>query len=536
MSEYPHSVNGEPKMSESTQPILTFKKQSEDYGRLSQLFENATVDLPTSMPLKNKWVVWEQIVKTHDQRHNSDYKGHTRQLVSFDSVQSFWNLWFNIPQPSELSTTHRLTRECTDGTEHIVDAIMVFRDGIEPMWEDPMNKDGGHFDYRFKFSEVSQMLVDEYWNNIVLGLIGSSMPQADLINGVRLVDKLATKFPVVRIEVWFQNLGDTNDAMQLMKSVGACMARRLATRLAAGRHRLRRPTAVGFEATGGVNCAGRYSWNGAESCLAASWSKRDAHSRSIRKADFTGDGRAILSVAADKRVTLTDVEGQAVKWQGRGHSAPINTFCFVDKHTVVTGDDDGEMRVLPTSWAPYLSPGLLSGKNGQELLAICDDQLGCFDLRNAKVSLQGMSDHVEHELQCFTYVRGMSKVVCGSNTGHLCLFTYGRWGDLDDRIPIHTNSVESVVPFHEDAVVVGGDDGKVHVVSVFPNEVRGSLGTISNVGIPTSNTDSLCINGSSNLLGFVADFQRICVVPTDEISGLLQGNVADPGFFGELWD
>ncbi|GFE55171.1 translation initiation factor [Babesia ovis] len=200
----------------NTNPMLTFNKKSDDYRRVSQLFESCNLDLSSPLPLKNKWVIWEQIVKGHDSRNNADYKCHTRPLVSFDSVQ-----------PSELSTTHRLSRECNDGSEHVVDAIMVFRDGIEPMWEDVMNKDGGHFDYRFKPGEVSQVNVDEYWNNIVLGLIGSNMPHAHLINGVRLVDKLAGRFPVLRIEVWFQNLGDSNDATQLMKSIGTCMARRL---------------------------------------------------------------------------------------------------------------------------------------------------------------------------------------------------------------------------------------------------------------------------------------------------------------------
>ncbi|ORM41599.1 Eukaryotic translation initiation factor NCBP [Babesia sp. Xinjiang] len=233
------SLSGNQPDSENSQLVLTFNKKSPHFRRITEFFETVPLPLfPTKftqcdinitvpLPLKNKWVIWEQIVKGGDHRHNTDYKCHTRPLVAFDTVQSFWNLWFNIPQPSELSTTRRLSRECKDGSEHVVDAIMLFRDGIEPMWEDEMNKDGGHFDYRFKPTDVSQITVDEYWNNIVLGLIGCSIPHANLINGIRLVDKLAIRFPVVRIEVWFRNLGEDNDATQLMKSIGTCMARRL---------------------------------------------------------------------------------------------------------------------------------------------------------------------------------------------------------------------------------------------------------------------------------------------------------------------
>ncbi|AFZ79733.1 eukaryotic translation initiation factor 4E type, putative [Theileria equi strain WA] len=222
MSEAVPAANGTKKY-----PFLTFNRNTEDHAKLSQLFESAKINLETPLALKNKWVIWEQIVKMNDHGHNVDYKEHTKPLVSFDSVQAFWNLWFNIPQPSELSTTKRISRECSDGSEHFIDAIMVFRDGVQPMWEDPLNKDGGHFDYRFRPADISPLTIDEYWNNIILGLVGSTIPLGNLITGVRLVDKLNSRNPVIRIEVWFQNLGTSNDPTQLMKSIGTCMARKL---------------------------------------------------------------------------------------------------------------------------------------------------------------------------------------------------------------------------------------------------------------------------------------------------------------------
>ncbi|GBE61087.1 translation initiation factor [Babesia ovata] len=501
MAELATAAPGEAPEGDGIYPHLTFNKRFEDYHRLSSLFETCKLDVTAPLPLKNKWVIWEQIVKNHDQRHNADYKCHTRPLVSFDS-------------PSELSTSQRLFRECTDGSQHVVDAIMIFRDGIEPMWEDVMNKDGGHFDYRFKPGEVGQFIVDEFWNNIILGLIGGDMPHAHLINGVRLVDKLATRFPVVRIEVWFQNLGEDNDATQLMKSIGTCMARRL--RLAARRHGLRRPRDVGLRSINEPTVCYRYDFDKEGSELRASWSNQTAHKKSIRKAAFSNNGRDIIAVAADKRVSLLDVEGSTVKWYGRGHRAAISTFCTVDNNTIATGDDDGEIRIWDTRLAKAACRsnvsefedsinGMLLGKDSKELLAVCDDQLGCFNLKSGRVSLQGMSDNVEDELQCMTYAKGMRKVVCGSNTGHICMFTYGRWGDLDDRMTLHANSVESVVAFDDDTMLVGGDDGKVHVISIHPNSVLGAIDTIHKLGLSISSTDSLCINGNKSHL----DTQRI---------------------------
>lgn len=61
------------------------------------------------------------------------------------------------------------------------------RDGIKPMWEDPRNATGGHFEYRLAYPQTSAGQIDEYWNNLVLGLIGSTVEGSDHITGIRLV-------------------------------------------------------------------------------------------------------------------------------------------------------------------------------------------------------------------------------------------------------------------------------------------------------------------------------------------------------------
>lgn len=49
-----------------------------------------------------------------------------------------------------LSAGHRnrsQVREQPDGL-HVIDAIMIFRDGVRPEWEDPLNASGGHFQFQ----------------------------------------------------------------------------------------------------------------------------------------------------------------------------------------------------------------------------------------------------------------------------------------------------------------------------------------------------------------------------------------------------
>lgn len=100
----------------------------------------------------------------------------------------------------------------------LVDAIMIFRRGIRPEWEDPINSTGAElrFTFRanvFKNPRLTAML-DEVWNNLVLGVVGATIEPNDIITGVRLVDKMTAsgiKVPFIRFEVWFQDPTTTKD-------------------------------------------------------------------------------------------------------------------------------------------------------------------------------------------------------------------------------------------------------------------------------------------------------------------------------------
>merc|ERR1712066_1064095 len=141
--------------------------------------------------------------------------------------EDFWKLWNHMPQPSELLEQKRMVREQPDGL-HVIDAIMIFRENIRPEWEDKMNESGGHFQFQLK-PNVGGGHVDEYWNNLVLGMIGATIEPANMITGVRLVDKLSgpRAANVIRLEVWFTNFEDTAAVQTLRRNVEKCMATRL---------------------------------------------------------------------------------------------------------------------------------------------------------------------------------------------------------------------------------------------------------------------------------------------------------------------
>eukprot|EP00434_Breviolum_minutum_P039786 symbB.v1.2.035346.t1/scaffold4737.1/size35595/3 len=85
--------------------------------------------------------------------------------------------------------SRRMAEKTSEGSEdcHFVDALMIFREGVLPQWEDAANAEGGHFQFHFKTS-VGAAQLDEYWNNVVLGALGNTLEPSDMITGLRLVE------------------------------------------------------------------------------------------------------------------------------------------------------------------------------------------------------------------------------------------------------------------------------------------------------------------------------------------------------------
>mmetsp|Transcript_49834 Transcript_49834/g.115724 ORF Transcript_49834/g.115724 Transcript_49834/m.115724 type:complete len:244 (-) Transcript_49834:68-799(-) len=176
--------------------------------------------------LRYSWTIWEQIMQANDAKA-AQYSDATHRVASFSTVKGFWKYWNHLPQPSELLDGKQFVRETGDSTRSVVDALMVFRDGIKPQWEDAINASGGHFQFQLKAS-LGGGIIDEYWNNIVLGMVGGTIEPADMITGIRLVDKLAqSRTASVRIEVWFSNFEDTDRVDTLQRNLEKCMTTRL---------------------------------------------------------------------------------------------------------------------------------------------------------------------------------------------------------------------------------------------------------------------------------------------------------------------
>jgi translation initiation factor 4E len=143
--------------------------------------------------LQNVWTVWEH----HKGGASNNYGTNMKKLGDFSTVEGFWRFFNHVPWPSQIFTTEEGSKRFNDRE---VEGISLFKRGIRPEWEDPRNMHGGEFFVR-KQLNVSQL--DQWWENLIMGTVGELIDPADVLCGVRIVDKSVKGKILYRLEIWF---------------------------------------------------------------------------------------------------------------------------------------------------------------------------------------------------------------------------------------------------------------------------------------------------------------------------------------------
>lgn len=215
----------------------------------------------------------------------------------------------------------------------------------------------------------------------------------------------------------------------------------------------------------------------------------EVHTESCRCARFI-DGSRLATTSADQSVATVDVESGTRLWSA-ALGAAGNALLPIGGARVVVGDDDGAVSlfdvgnkkpVLCISEHSDFVTDMTLGPDGWQLCTTSGDgTLAVFDIRKkAKKALVAMSDFQDDEYLSLALVREGKKVVCGSQSGALAIFTWGDFGDLKDRIVGHPMSVDSVVRLTEESVLTGSSDGRIRLVTVH-HSTHGS-GIFADVG------------------------------------------------------
>ncbi|CAK9055776.1 unnamed protein product [Durusdinium trenchii] len=217
-----------------------------------------------------------------------------------------------------------------------------------------------------------------------------------------------------------------------------------------------------------------------------------SHSKSCRAAKFLTDS-ILASTGADKFAALSDLETGKQVWRCKLKAAGYSLLAL-DTERFAIGDDDGGLRIFEgrapkaaVSWSEntdFISD-LAMGVDGTSLCAVSGDgTLAVYDVRKSgEKGLIAMSDFQDDELLSVAILRRGTKVICGTQTGVLPIFSWGDFGDQKDRINGHSMSVDAMVKLAEDSIITGSSDGKLRVVAVHSkslhSQILGILGEMS---------------------------------------------------------
>jgi translation initiation factor 4E len=166
------------------------------------------------LELYDSWTIYD-----HD-KSVSSYEKSIRKLGIFKSVGQL-NYFKELLRPSLYFYNKDVGKpylSLNNGTSREVSAISIFKNEIEPKWEDPLNKNGGEFSIRkfIKTSKDSLEVMDEFWNSLLLFVLSGSSKVSESITGIRVVDSSIPGRPLYRIEIWFSKVSE--DAKQVLQT------------------------------------------------------------------------------------------------------------------------------------------------------------------------------------------------------------------------------------------------------------------------------------------------------------------------------
>ncbi|KAL6545912.1 WD domain repeat-containing protein 55 [Orobanche gracilis] len=252
----------------------------------------------------------------------------------------------------------------------------------------------------------------------------------------------------------------------------------------------------------------------------------NAHTESCRALRFVNEGRAVVTGSPDCSILATDVEtGVQIARIENSHGAAVNRIINLTESTTASGDDEGCIKVWDTQQRSccnsfsvheeYISDMTFASDSMKLIGTSGDGTLSVCNLRSNKV--QTRSEFSEDELLSVVIIKNGRKVICGTQTGTLLLYSWGFFKDCSDRfVDLSPNSVDVLLKLDEDRVITGSENGIISLVGILPNRIIQPIAEHSDYPV-----ERLAFSHDKKLLGSISHDQTLKLWDLDD---LLQGS------------
>eukprot|EP01117_Protostelium_nocturnum_P015807 TRINITY_DN6159_c0_g1_i1.p1 TRINITY_DN6159_c0_g1~~TRINITY_DN6159_c0_g1_i1.p1 ORF type:complete len:406 (-),score=143.81 TRINITY_DN6159_c0_g1_i1:79-1296(-) len=209
------------------------------------------------------------------------------------------------------------------------------------------------------------------------------------------------------------------------------------------------------------------------------------HSDACRSIAFSGNGQFLFSASSDKSLRAIDLNSTKLCFtQSDAHEAALTRVITHGDNVLISGDDDGYVKV----WDLRQKKAVFEFHDHEDFVADIttdlnrntaisvggDGYLAVYNMRKGK--LEARSDNIEEEIMSVKIVKDGKKVVTGTGGGQINVWKWGYWGDFEDRLLGHPQSVDCMNIVDQDTILTGSSDGIIRIIQINPNQMLGVVG------------------------------------------------------------
>jgi len=143
-------------------------------------------------PLQHRWTLWYD--NPGKKTTTNSWADFLQKVTTFDTVEDFWRIYNNIKPASAL----------VSGSSY-----HLFKDHIEPKWEDIQNSKGGR--WTVPIFQKSKALLDQMWLYAVLACIGETFECTEDVCGIVLSIRKSQD----RLCLWTKDSKNEHNVLQL---------------------------------------------------------------------------------------------------------------------------------------------------------------------------------------------------------------------------------------------------------------------------------------------------------------------------------
>jgi len=148
-------------------------------------------------PLQNGWTIWYD--NPGKRTNQASWGDHLRTITTFDTVEDFWRVFNNLKPASTLP----------QGSNY-----HIFKEHIEPKWEDPANAKGGKWTVSIPPKNRASNL-DQMWLWTILACIGETVLSPDDVCGLVVSVRKAGD----RVQIWTRDANNEGACRDIGRSL-----------------------------------------------------------------------------------------------------------------------------------------------------------------------------------------------------------------------------------------------------------------------------------------------------------------------------